>query len=197
MELDWFLAEVAERTKWCDFPPLVTTCTDGENGGWFRNVTEGANFWSAFYLPLAGAGRRRRGRDRAHLHQRLSQYLRRPRRGAGAHRGLEHRLAPRARLHPVDRLGSPEAGHRRLRQGQPAVHDARWYATERGVTEGPEAEAIEEAMWRLLRAETSCNILLGRGMGAARRGGSGGQPGRPRAYRDPRSRGRPMRPRRR
>ncbi len=30
----------------------MTTCTDGENGGWFRNVTEGANFWSAFYLPL-------------------------------------------------------------------------------------------------------------------------------------------------
>ena len=52
MEVDWFLNEVAERTKWCDFPPLVTTATDGENGGWFRNTTEGANFWSAFYLPL-------------------------------------------------------------------------------------------------------------------------------------------------
>jgi hypothetical protein len=51
MELDWFLAEVAERTRWCDFEPLVTTATDGENGGWFRNVTEGANYWSAFYLP--------------------------------------------------------------------------------------------------------------------------------------------------
>jgi hypothetical protein len=52
MELDWFLKEVEERTRWCDFPPLVTTCTDGENGGWFRNTTPGANFWSAFYLPL-------------------------------------------------------------------------------------------------------------------------------------------------
>jgi hypothetical protein len=30
----------------------VTTATDGENGGWFRNVTEGANYWSAFYLPM-------------------------------------------------------------------------------------------------------------------------------------------------
>jgi hypothetical protein len=52
MDPDWFVNEVAERTRWCDFPPLVTTATDGENGGWFRNVTEGANFWSAFYLPL-------------------------------------------------------------------------------------------------------------------------------------------------
>ena len=52
MELGWFLNEVEERTRWCDFEPLVTTATDGENGGWFRNVTEGANYWSAFYLPM-------------------------------------------------------------------------------------------------------------------------------------------------
>jgi len=52
MDVGWFDNEIAERTKWCDFVPLVTTCTDGENGGWFRNTTAGANFWSAFYLPL-------------------------------------------------------------------------------------------------------------------------------------------------
>ena len=52
MDPDWFVNEVAERTRWCDFPPLVTTATDGENGGWFRNVTDGANYWSAFYRPL-------------------------------------------------------------------------------------------------------------------------------------------------
>jgi hypothetical protein len=52
MDPDWFINEVAERTRWCDFPPLVTTATDGENGGWFRNVTDGANYWSAFYRPL-------------------------------------------------------------------------------------------------------------------------------------------------
>ncbi len=52
MDPDWFVSEVAERTRWCDFPPLVTTATDGENGGWFRNLAEGANYWSAFYRPL-------------------------------------------------------------------------------------------------------------------------------------------------
>ncbi len=52
MDPGWFVNEVAERTRWCDFPPLVTTATDGENGGWFRNVTEGANYWSVFYRPL-------------------------------------------------------------------------------------------------------------------------------------------------
>jgi len=52
MDPGWFVNEVAERTRWCDFPPLVTTATDGENGGWFRNVTEGSNYWSVFYRPL-------------------------------------------------------------------------------------------------------------------------------------------------
>jgi hypothetical protein len=32
------LREVRARTKDCDFDPLVTTATDGDNGGWFRNL---------------------------------------------------------------------------------------------------------------------------------------------------------------
>src|SRR5207244_9143507 len=28
------------------------TCTDGDNGGWFRNVTPEANFWSVFHDDL-------------------------------------------------------------------------------------------------------------------------------------------------
>jgi hypothetical protein len=48
MEYAWFDREVRARAQWCDFPPLVTTCTDGDNGGWFRNVNNAANFWGAF-----------------------------------------------------------------------------------------------------------------------------------------------------
>lgn len=44
--------EVRARTQHCDFPPLVTTATDGDNGGWFRNTTHGSNFWSGFYDDL-------------------------------------------------------------------------------------------------------------------------------------------------
>ncbi|HKI43483.1 MAG: hypothetical protein P4L48_08580 [Mycobacterium sp.] len=40
------------RTRHCGFPALVTTATDGENGGWFRNTTPGSNFWSAFHRDL-------------------------------------------------------------------------------------------------------------------------------------------------
>jgi alpha-amylase/alpha-mannosidase (GH57 family) len=48
----WFQHEVYERTKWCDFPALVTTWTDGENGGWFRTTHVESGFWGYFYRVL-------------------------------------------------------------------------------------------------------------------------------------------------
>jgi predicted glycosyl hydrolase (DUF1957 family) len=45
IDADWFLGEVTARTQHCDYPALVTTCTDGENGGWFRNTSPHGNFW--------------------------------------------------------------------------------------------------------------------------------------------------------
>ncbi|HYK91366.1 MAG TPA: glycoside hydrolase family 57, partial [Acidobacteriota bacterium] len=49
----WFAYEVGERTKHStDFPPLVTSWSDGENGGWFRNMYEQAGFWGWFYQPM-------------------------------------------------------------------------------------------------------------------------------------------------
>ena len=48
----WFQHEVRERTKHCDFPALVTTWTDGENGGWFRTTKVESGFWGFFYRPI-------------------------------------------------------------------------------------------------------------------------------------------------
>ena len=48
----WFQYEVQERTRHCDFPALVTTWTDGENGGWFRTTSIEAGFWGHFYRPI-------------------------------------------------------------------------------------------------------------------------------------------------
>jgi hypothetical protein len=39
MEPGWFIREVQARTRHCDFTPLVVTCTERDNGGWFRNTT--------------------------------------------------------------------------------------------------------------------------------------------------------------
>ena len=49
MDWGWFAKEVNDRTAHCKFAPLVTTCTDGENGGWFRNTSSKGNFWEHFY----------------------------------------------------------------------------------------------------------------------------------------------------
>jgi len=161
MDLDWFLGEVAERTKWCDFEPLVTTCTDGENGGWFRNVTEGANFWSVFYLPLL---ERLSAGDSNVAPTFISTYLDthgvhgevRVRTGAwntGWHSGKDF----------TQWMGS-ERQRRAAADFEPlsrAIHDARWFAGERGIHEGPRVEAIDRALWHLLRAETSCNLYWG------------------------------------
>jgi hypothetical protein len=57
MDYAWFEREVRARTRWCDFPPLVSTCSDGDNGGWFRNVNPAANFWGAFYGELLARAR--------------------------------------------------------------------------------------------------------------------------------------------
>ena len=161
MEVGWFLNEVAERTKWCDFEPLVATATDGENGGWFRNVTEGANFWSAFYLPLLEQVRAGTAGVAPTF---ISDYLDRHgahgevrvRTGAwntGWHHGLGFTqwTGSQAQKDAI-------AAFEELSKG---IHDARWFAGEHGMNHGAQGEAIEGAMWRLLRAETSCNIYWG------------------------------------
>ncbi|MBF0198866.1 MAG: glycoside hydrolase family 57, partial [Planctomycetes bacterium] len=52
MDPGWFEHELCERTKFCDFPALVTTWTDGENGGWYRTADVENGFWGRFYLPI-------------------------------------------------------------------------------------------------------------------------------------------------
>ncbi|MBK1719843.1 glycoside hydrolase family 57 [Thiocystis violacea] len=161
MDVDWFLNEVAERTKWCDFPPLVTTGTDGENGGWFRNVTEGANYWSAFYLPLL---KRVASGEAAIAPTFVSDYLDEH----GAHGEVRVRTGAWNTGWHHGRDFTQWLGSERQRQTvgdcarvSRAVHEARWFAGERGLTEGPHAEAIAEALDQLLLAETSCNIYWG------------------------------------
>ncbi|MCU0834229.1 MAG: glycoside hydrolase family 57 [Chromatiaceae bacterium] len=162
MEVGWFVNEVAERTRWCDFPPLVTTCTDGENGGWFRNVTEGSNFWSAFYRPLLEQFRAGEAEVAPTF---VSEYLDihgvhgevRVTTGAwntGWHHGREF----------TQWTGS-ELQRQSLADVQSVstdLHELRRQAAEQGLI-GDEglARELEEANWHLLRAETSCNFYWG------------------------------------
>lgn len=160
MELAWFENELRARTQWCDFEPLVTTATDGDNGGWFRNSESEANFWGLYRELLE----RVRSGERQILPARIDDYL--DTYGAegevvvntgawntGWHHGhgFLQWTGSQAQKDALTRLAELSKD----------VHDARWYAGESGTADVRTHQLLEEAMWRLLRAETSCNYFWG------------------------------------
>lgn len=160
MEYSWFAREVAERTKWCDFPPLVTTCTDGDNGGWFRNTSPGANFWDLFYRELIDHARQD-GPVRPIF---IQDYL--ARHGAVGEVRVKTAAWNTGWHHGRDFLqwtGSQaqKDALARVRETSAAVHALRWRAGELHADDPDLYRRIEEAMWHLLRAETSCNFFWG------------------------------------
>jgi len=54
LDAGWFINEVTSRVapqSRTGPPPLVTTWSDGENGGWFRQTSEEAGFFGHFFAP--------------------------------------------------------------------------------------------------------------------------------------------------
>jgi alpha-amylase/alpha-mannosidase (GH57 family) len=160
MEFNWFESEVTERTKWCDFEPLVTTATDGENGGWFRNTTEGSNFWSCFYRELmetargGGAVRPTFITDYIDRHGAHGEVI--IKEGAwntGWHHGRDFMQWTGSQMQK-DALA-------RLQEVSAAFHAAHSKAIEAERHNPDLWHALVEARWRLLRAETSCNFYWG------------------------------------
>jgi alpha-amylase/alpha-mannosidase (GH57 family) len=154
MEVSWFENEVASRTRFCDFPPLVTTATDGDNGGWFRNTTTGSNFWTAFYLPLLERMRSNESNVRACF---INDYLNahgvggpvRVRTGAwntGWHHGRDF---------------TQWTGSHEQRQALERVNHLSRALAELRQRPGIDHAGFEQAYFRLLRAQTSCNFFWG------------------------------------
>jgi alpha-amylase/alpha-mannosidase (GH57 family) len=161
MEFGWFQNEVAERTRWCDFPALLTTCTDGDNGGWFRNTSETGGFWGEFYPAYMNAVYG----DTAEVQPTfIDDYLNqhgavgevRVNTGAwntGWHNGHGFLQWTGSEKQRATLAALPELSQQ--------VHDARWRAGEQHETDPKVWERLEDAMWHLLRAETSCNYFWG------------------------------------
>lgn len=161
MEPEWFAREVRERTQFCDFPALVTTCSDGENGGWFRNAAPGSNFWDAFYQPLLAQARNSGNAIQPIF---IQDYLDR----FGAHG--EVTVGPGAwntGWHDgrdfVQWSGTPAQKDALIRVDEisQAVQAALSNATHIGSQNRELQNLLEEAHWRILRAETSCNFFWG------------------------------------
>lgn len=160
MEYAWFSKEVHERTKWCDFEPLVTTATDGDNGGWFRNTSAQGNFWGAFYDIYMNELRHGRDNIRPTF---IDSYLDR---------------------HPVTTEVTVETGawntgwHHghgfvqwtgselqkqaldRVQLTSDAFHQLADQCRKSGHING-KGDMLEQAYWPLLRAQTSCNVFWG------------------------------------
>jgi alpha-amylase/alpha-mannosidase (GH57 family) len=161
MDAGWFMSEIHERTKHCDFPPLVLTATDGDNGGWFRNVSEKGNFWYVCYREMLDWVRRGETEVQpVFIHDYLDQFgahgevtVRTGAWNTGWHHGADFQqwtgsAAQQAALKRIhDFSGELLAS---LARADTAKADLAIVAKE-----------IEEARWRLLRAETSCNLFWG------------------------------------
>ncbi len=161
MDCGWFMAEVHERTKCCAFPPLVTTCSDGDNGGWFRNISDKGNFWGVFYQPLLEWVRRGETEVRPTF---IDDYLDR----FGAHGYVEVRTGAwntcwhhgTGFLQWTGSQAQKEA-LQRVADTSAALHALAQRATANGGADGAFGRTFEDAHWRLLRAETSCNFFWG------------------------------------
>lgn len=158
MDAGWFVHEVHERTKLCDFPPLVTTCTDGDNGGWFRNTAPEGNFWTVFHHELLERVKNgwSSGIRPTFIHDYLDRHgshgevtIRPGAWNTGWHHGsgFTQWTGSHAQRAALDRVAVTSQ----------AVHAAR----QDTVPAGPQHPAVEAAMTATLRAETSCNFYWG------------------------------------
>lgn len=160
MDYGWFAREVAQRTQWCDFEPLITTCTDGENGGWFRNTNTEVNFWGGFYRELLEEARRKSPLKPTFIKDYLDRYppttevkVKTGAWNTGWHHGKDF-------LQWTGSATQREALER-VRAVSADVHTA---LSERDNTQPHPAQAdacLGDAHWHLLRAETSCNFYWG------------------------------------
>lgn len=157
---EWFEREIRQRTRYCDFVPLVTTATDGDNGGWFRNPELQANFWGMYRELLIGLRAGTGSISPIFVDDYLDRYgaLGEVHVNTGAwNTGWHHG-------HGFLQWTGSQAqrdGLARVAETSRAVHAARWKAGERYPEDQGLHDQLEEAMWHLLRAETSCNFYWG------------------------------------
>jgi len=161
MDAGWFMQEVHQRTRHCEFPPLVLTATDGDNGGWFRNTSEKGNFWHVCYRELLNWVRRCDTEiEPIFIHDYLSRYgpCGEVRVGTGAWNTGWHDGADFAQWTGSQAQKDALA---RIHNFSQALHGTLLKVRRSHVDSPLVVEQLEQARWRLLRAETSCNLYWG------------------------------------
>jgi alpha-amylase/alpha-mannosidase (GH57 family) len=160
----WFQHELYERTKWCDFPALVTTWTDGENGGWFRTADIEGGFWGYFYHPILNRYREGTlGFAPVHISEYLDRYppteeveVQRGAWNTGHHWGGDFTQWTGSLLQ--------KKGWDEVRNASAYYHSAKkvFEKSRQGISNPEEARhLITRAYDYILAAETSCNFYWG------------------------------------
>lgn len=161
MAFSWFLEEVSQRTQHCDFEPLVLTATDGDNGGWFRNTDSGGSFWGEFWPVYMGHAAAGDARVRPCF---VDEYLDRFGAWGEVHVATGAWNTGWHSGHGFTQWtgsNSQQLALERIREASGAIHDARWAAGQAQREDPATWVLLEQAMWHLLRAETSCNLYWG------------------------------------
>jgi alpha-amylase/alpha-mannosidase (GH57 family) len=159
MEWSWFSNEINERVKWCDFPPLVTTITDGDNGGWFRNTSGYGNFWQFFYKEfMQNVKSGTTNIKPSFINEYLNTY------GARGYVRVET-AAWNTGWHDgkgfIQWTGS-QAQKEAFKQVK--TNSSRFHLLQKKLADKNISslnEQLKEAHWHLLRSETSCNFFWG------------------------------------
>jgi uncharacterized protein YigA (DUF484 family) len=138
---------------------VVTTATDGDDGGWFRNPQPQANFWG-FYRDLLDQARAKGAIRPMFIEDYLDCY--------GAHGEVRvNTCAWNTGWHHghgfLQWTGSQAQRDAlaRVAETSRSVHEERWRAGEMHSRNSELHYGLESAMWHLLRAETSCNFFWG------------------------------------
>ncbi|MEO0794411.1 MAG: glycoside hydrolase family 57 [Verrucomicrobiota bacterium] len=161
MDPGWFENEVKERTKFCDFEPLVTTASDGDNGGWFRNYNNDANFWYVFYRPFLNQARLTGEIIPAFIPQYIEKH------GVGGKVRVKTG-AWNTEMHYGDNFtqwtGTQDQKDAlsRIAKVSDVLHFVKSQVRENDARNPEHVDYhLHEAEWHLLRAETSCNLYWG------------------------------------
>jgi hypothetical protein len=160
MDLHWFENEIERRTQYCEFTPLVTTATDGDNGGWFRNTETNANFWGLYCELLDKIKAGTSNITPCFIDEYLDRFgavgevnIRTGAWNTGWHHGRDFTqwTGSEAQRHVLYRIALTSQKLSTI--NQKAIDN---YGSDSEIF-----YRISEAKWRLLRSETSCNIFWG------------------------------------
>ncbi len=159
MDAGWFTNEVLRKVPQPAgkaAPKLVTTWSDGENGGWFRQMAEEAGFFGHFFAPFI---ERVRSGETPIAPVLLSEYL--------------EKYPPKTKAHVqtgawnvADTSGydfSQWAGSNAQKQAIEKIFDVsrRYWALERGDHTQIDPDKLSSARKIVLESETSCFLFWG------------------------------------